>query len=386
MTLRRIGIVAGEQSGDLLGAGLARALGAMYPNVQLVGVGGRQMRAAGVEILYPVEELSVMGLFEVLPHLPRLLRLRRKLFETLHDRKLDAFIGIDSPDFNLPLARRLRTNGCFTVHYVSPSVWAWRRGRLAGIGRSVDLMLCLFPFEPALYAAHGIPAEFVGHPLANQLIPGDQAVARDAMGVRGAAPVVGLLPGSRRAEIKYMAPSFLQAALRLWNKYPNMQFLGSMPNEELRADFQQWQHRLAPNLPLSIHLCRSHELMQASDALICCLGTSTLEAMLLQRPVVLGYRTNALSYIVVKPLLYIQEYALPNILAGERILPEFLQSDCDAEHLSAELERLLEDSEYRHRLLTRFKSLSDSLRMDANARAATAVDMHHQKHHTQNVQ
>jgi lipid-A-disaccharide synthase len=371
----RIGLVAGEASGDLLGAGLVSALRRRFPDAQFAGVGGPKMREAGLEAWHDSDELSVMGLAEVLRHLPRLLRLRRALRQRLLDWRPDVFIGIDAPDFNLGLERALKQAGVPTVHYVSPSVWAWREERAAKIGRSADLVLCLFPIEPPIYARHGIPARFVGHPLADAFADHpDAAQARATLGVAAKAPVLALLPGSRLGEIRRLLPIFLQAATQLAERIPGLQVLVPAANAQCRAAIER---QLEAGAPAGLRLLdgQAHEAMIAADAVLLASGTAALEAMLAKRPMVVGYRISALTYRLVMALglMKVNRYSLPNVLANEPIVTELMQHECTAENLSEALLPMFADPDAAAVLVPRYLAIHRRLRGDASESAAAAV-------------
>jgi lipid-A-disaccharide synthase len=323
----RIALVAGEASGDLLGAGLIPELRKLHPQAEFAGIGGEKMRAAGLDAWHDSGELSVMGLAEVLRHLPRLLSLRSRLRKRLLEWRPDVFIGIDAPDFNLGLARKLKDAGVRTVHYVSPSVWAWREGRAAKIGRSAQLVLCLFPMEPPIYARHGIDARFVGHPLADSFpLHPDAAAARRELGVGEGGPVLALLPGSRAGEIGRLLPTFLEAAALLQQKLPQLQVLVPAADARCRALIEA-QLRANPLPGLRLLDGHAHEAMIASDLVLLASGTAALEAMLAKRPMVVAYRISALTYRIVMGLgmMRSNQYSLPNVLANEPVVPELMQ-------------------------------------------------------------
>jgi len=371
----RIALVAGEASGDLLGAGLVEELKKLHPQAEFAGVGGTRMRAAGLEAWHDSGELSVMGLAEVVKHLPRLLSLRAKLHKRLLQWRPDVFIGIDAPDFNLGLERKLKDAGIRTVHYVSPSVWAWREDRAAKIGRSADRVLCLFPMEPPIYARHGVDARFVGHPLADSFdLHPDTAAARAALDVPEGGPVLALLPGSRAAEIERLLPTFLDAAELLRAKLPQLQVLVPAADARCRALIEA---RLGahPQLRLRVLDGRAHEAMIASDLVLLASGTAALEAMLAKRPMVVAYRISALTYRLVMGLgmMHSNHYSLPNVLANEPVVPELMQGECTAENLAAALERWLSDASACETLERRFLAIHERLRGGGSAAAAKAV-------------
>jgi lipid-A-disaccharide synthase len=374
---KRIALVAGEASGDLLGAGLIAELRKRFPRASFVGVGGPQMRAAGFDAWHDCGELAVMGLAEVLRHLPRLLRLRRELTRRLVDFKPDVFIGIDAPDFNLGLERRLKSQGIPTVHYVSPSVWAWREGRAAKIGRSADRVLCLFPIEPPIYARHGVDARFVGHPLADALplVP-DRAAARAALGLDAGAAVLAVLPGSRLGEIARLGQVFLDAAAIVARDVPGLQIVVPAANASCRAALQALFDASGEAMR-AVRLIdgEAHRAMIASDVVLLASGTATLEAMLAKRPMVVAYRISALTYAIVRGfgLMKTRLFSLPNALAGEMVVPELMQDDCTAENLSREILRWLQQPDRMAALLPRFEAIHHDLRRDASAQAADVV-------------
>ncbi len=373
----RIALVAGEASGDLLGAGLIRALRERYPNAQFAGIGGPDMHAAGLDAWWDCSELAVMGIIEVVRHLPRLLALRRALLARTYAWRPDVFIGIDAPDFNLGVERRLKRRGVRTVHYVSPSVWAWRESRAASIGRSADRVLCLFPMEPAIYARYGVDARFVGHPLADSFaLHPDRSLARRALGVPDAAPVLALLPGSRLGEIARLGPIFLDAARRLATQIPGLLVLAPMANPACRAALEAIDPTLA-SAGSRVRLIdgQAHQAMIAADAVLLASGTAALEGMLAKRPMVVGYRIAALTYWIVRSfgLMRIDRYALPNVLAGEVLAPELMQDECTAENLAAAVLRWFREPQAVAALQPRYLQIHQQLRRDASASAAAAI-------------
>lgn len=376
----RIAIVAGEASGDLLGAGLIAELRRRWPDAEFAGIGGDGMRAAGLDAWYDAGELAVMGLTEVLRHLPRLLKLRRDLRTRLLAWKPDVFIGIDAPDFNLGVERWLKQRGIRTVHYVSPSVWAWREKRAEKIGRSADCVLCLFPMEPPIYARHGVDARFVGHPLADEMpLEPDRDAARASLGLAPDRPVLALLPGSRVGEIERLADDFLGAAARVLDATPRLQVVAPMANAVARAAFERRleSHPDRARLADALRVIdgRARTLMIASDTILLASGTATLEAMLSKRPMVVGYRVSAGTYRLVKGLglLRIAHYSLPNVLAGEALVPELMQDECTPENLARATLRWLDEPGAADALRPRFLDLHRQLKRDASAQAAAAI-------------
>jgi lipid-A-disaccharide synthase len=373
----KIALVAGEASGDLLGAGLIAALRERYPDAQFAGIGGDAMRAAGMDAWHDASELAVMGLSEVLSHLPRLLRLRRTLRERLLAWSPDVFIGIDAPDFNLGVERWLKQRGVRTVHYVSPSVWAWRESRAEKIGDSADMVLCLFPMEPPIYARHGVDARFVGHPLADAMaLDPDRAAARDALGLPQDVPVLAVLPGSRLGEIERLGPAFLQAAAIVAAQVPGLRVVIPAATPACRAAIEHLLRDSRFPVPDSRLLDgNARAAMVASDVVLLASGTATLEAMLAQRPMVVGYRIAPLTHAIVKGMgmLKVDNYALPNVLAGERVVPELMQRDCTPAQLADAVLHWFRDPGAIEGLQPRFRAIHADLRRDASAQAARAV-------------
>ena len=373
----RFALVAGEASGDILGAALICGLRERFPDATFYGVAGPRMREAGCEAIESIEALSVMGLTEVLRHLPRLLRLRRSVVERIAADRPDAFFGIDAPDFNLGVERQLRGRGIRTVHLVSPTLWAWRPGRVHGIGRAADLILCLYPFEPALYEQHGIHAAYVGHPLADQLDDRvTQADARGALGLREQDRVVAMLPGSRGSELHFLSEPFAAAAAWLHARLPGLRFVVPIARPDLRPVFEQAMARHAgPSWQLLDG--RSREAMQAADVVLLASGTATLECLLLGRPMVVSYKASALTAWLAYRLVKIPYVSLPNILAtnlsADAVVPELLQDDAQPERLGQELYCLLRHPLLRDNQLARFDAVRTTLRQDAGRRAAQAI-------------
>jgi lipid-A-disaccharide synthase len=370
-----IALVAGEASGDLLGAALIEALREQQPGLRFVGVAGPRMRAAGCEALAGSEELSVMGLTEVLRHLPRLLRLRSRLQRELLAARPAVFVGIDSPEFNLGLAGRLKARGITTVQYVSPQVWAWRQGRVRHIGASVDLVLCLLPFEVEFYARHAVRALFVGHPLADQ-IPEviDRAAARAEFGLPADARVVALLPGSRLGEVERLGDDFARAAVELARRLPQPPlFLAPMANAAVRAVFE----RQVATAGATVRLCdgRSRQALAAADVVLVASGTATLETMLSKRPMVAAYRLGRFTAFLLRDLgiVKVRHFAQPNLLAGEQLVPEYFQEAVTPVVLAEALRRWLEDPAAVAALQQRFTALHATLRQDGARLAARAV-------------
>ncbi|ONF43845.1 lipid-A-disaccharide synthase [Marinobacter lutaoensis] len=369
-----IAMIAGEASGDILGAGLIRALRRRYPDARFVGIGGDEMIAEGFHSLVPMERLSVMGLVEVLGRIRELFQIRRRLLDYLLDNRPDVVIGIDSPDFTLAVERRCREAGIATVHYVSPSVWAWRQSRIHTIARSVDLMLTLFPFEARFYEEHDVPVAFVGHPLADRvpMMP-DPASARSALGLVPDAPVLAVLPGSRAGEVARLGGLFLDTARWLQDRQSDLQLVIPCVNRERERQIRALVAQRAVQLPVTIVRGQSRRVMAAADVVLLASGTATLEAMLLKKPMVVGYRLSAISYRLLSRLVSVPHVALPNLLAGESLVPERLQDEATPETLGADVLHWLRDDAGRERLVARFTELHRTLRRDADERAAEAV-------------
>jgi lipid-A-disaccharide synthase len=372
----RIALCAGETSGDMLGAGLVLELRKRFPDAEFAGIGGDALRAAGMDTWFDASELALMGLAEVLAHLPRLLKLRRTFRQRVLDWKPDVFVGIDAPDFNLGVERWLKRRGVRTVHDVSPSVWAWRESRAAKIGASADRVLCLFPMEPAIYARHGVDARFIGHPMADAIpLRPDRAAARAALGEPDDAPILALLPGSRLGEIERMLPIFADAAARLAGDIPGLRMVVPAANAQCRDAIERIAAHASPKLALRILDGDAQLAMIASDAVLLASGTAALEAMLCKRPMVVGHRIAPLTHAIVRRLGLLKSrfVSLPNVLAGEALVPELLQDDCTAPKLRDAVLAWLRDPEAAIALRPRFRALHENLRRDASARAADAV-------------
>ncbi|WP_207061756.1 lipid-A-disaccharide synthase [Motiliproteus sp. SC1-56] len=367
----RIGIVAGEASGDILGAGLMRALRVQVPDARFEGIGGPLMLAEGFDSRFPMERLSVMGLVEVLGRLPELLGIRRRLRRHWLANPPDLFIGIDAPDFNLSLERQLRLAGIPTAHYVSPSVWAWREKRVIKIAKAVDLMLCLLPFEPPFYANAGVEARFVGHPLADALpLEPDPASALNALGLAPGVTRVALLPGSRGGEVERLAPLFIEAARLCHTVRPELEFLLPAANASRRQQLQPLVD--AAGLPIRLVDGHSRDCMLASDAVLLASGTAALEGMLLKRPMVVAYKLAPLSYRIISRMVKVPYVSLPNLLADEMLIPELIQNDATPERLSQALLEQLQPARQAE-LQGRFEALHRQLRCDASAQSAAQV-------------
>ncbi|WP_151767286.1 lipid-A-disaccharide synthase [Acinetobacter oleivorans] len=348
----KIGIVVGEVSGDTLGVKLMRSFREQGIDAEFEGIGGPQMIAEGFNSYYPMETLSVMGIVEVLKDLKKLFAVRDGLINQWTQNPVDIFIGIDAPDFNLRLSKSIKEKNLpiKTVQYVSPSVWAWRQGRVHGIKQSIDLVLCLFPFEKVFYERYEVPAAFVGHPLAKQLpLENPIQIAKQQLGLNENQKHIALLPGSRKGEVERLLPMLLGAANILHKKYPDIQFLIPAINDARKQQIEQGVEQLAPNLKTVIHILENTDseskvgrmVMNASDIIALASGTATLEAMLMHRPMVTFYKLHWLTYIIAKLLVKIPYYSLPNIIAGKKVIEELIQADATPEHLAAEIEKLM---------------------------------------------
>ncbi|MGQ0586800.1 MAG: lipid-A-disaccharide synthase [Gammaproteobacteria bacterium] len=373
----RFALVAGEASGDILGAALIRGLRARHPDATFYGVAGPRMREAGCEAIESIEALSVMGLTEVIRHLPRLLKLRRTLVERFAGDKPDAFIGIDAPDFNLRVERALHDRGIKTVHVNSPTIWAWRPGRIHGIAKAVDLMLCLYPFEPALYEKVGMRAACIGHPLADQLDDTvDQARARRELGLPAGGPkdgqVVAVLPGSRGSELKYLSQPFAAAAAWLHARVSGLRFVVPIARPDFKPVFER---AIAAHPGPAWHLLdgQSRQAMQAADAVLLASGTVTLECLLLGRPMVAAYRASAVTEWLAWKLIKIPHVSLPNILSAAPVVPELMGYQATPEALGQEVSQLLRHGVLRDLQVERFAAVRRDLRRDAGALAAAAI-------------
>lgn len=364
-----VALVAGEASGDILGAGLMQALKAQHANVEFIGVGGPRMEAQGLESYFPQERLAVMGLVEVLGRLPELLRRRKRLLQTLLGVRPDVFIGIDAPDFNLDLALKLRRAGIKTVHYVSPSVWAWRQKRVLKIRDACDLMLTLFPFEAKFYDAHEVAVRFVGHPLADTIpLVSDRAAARTTLGLSQEGLIVALMPGSRGGEVGRLGELFLAAADRLRSMRPGIRFVVPCASPERRAQLEQML--IGRDLPLTLLDGRSHEALAACNAVLIASGTATLEALLYKRPMVVAYSVSPLTFRILKRLVKSPYVALPNLLAQRLLVPELLQDAATPDAMAQLLSPLLDNGDSQ---TEGFDAIHRTLRCDASSQAADAV-------------
>ena len=366
-------LVAGETSGDILGAGLIKALKQQYPDARFVGIGGPRMIEQGFESLYPMERLSVMGLFEVLGRLGELLKIRKELLAKITEMKPDVFIGIDAPDFNLALEKKLKLTGIKTVHYVSPSVWAWREKRVFKIKEAVDLVLCLFPFEVAFYQKHNVNAVCVGHTLADAIdLKTDTQAARQTLKLNSNNAVVALLPGSRQGEVSRLGEVFLEAANIIKQKIPHVQFVIPAANDDRKLQIEDMlkSKNLADTRLLD---GQSREAMAAADVVLMASGTATLEGMLLKKPMVVSYKLSALTAYFVRKMLKQPFVALPNLLAGKELAPEILQEAATPENLANAVLHFLQDTSATESMQSEFLALHHELRRDADQASAQAI-------------
>jgi lipid-A-disaccharide synthase len=368
-------LVAGEVSGDRLGAQLIRALRARWPQARFAGIAGPQMIAAGCEAWERAESLAVMGLFEIIPHLPRLLDIRRRLVERVLAEPPDVYIGVDAKEFNLRLMPRLKAHGIRTVQYVSPQIWAWRPGRVRTIARAVDMVLCLLPFEKQFYDAHAVRAVFVGHPLADEIpLRLDPLPAREALGLARDATYVALLPGSRHGEVARLSPDFAATVAWLSERRPQLKFVAALASPDAGQVLDTELRRARVRDKVELIEGRAQQVMAASDVVLLASGTATLEATLVKRPMVVAYRLGALTSFLLKQLKLFKApfFAQPNLLAGRQVVPEFFNADVRAAVLGPALLAQLERAD-RDQLVQTFVSIHESLRRDASVRAAEAI-------------
>lgn len=371
----RFGIVAGEKSGDILGASLISALRNYFPDAEFIGVGGSEMVALGCESLCPIDRLSVMGFVEPLRRLPELLTLKRKLRRRFLAERIDAFIGIDSPVFNLSLAKALKNKGIKTIHFVSPTIWAYRENRVFNIKKSIDLMLTLFPFEKDIYKKHKIKAECVGHPLADQLSLKDRSCnRRTQLGIPNDQTVVALLPGSRVDEVNRLAPMFFETALEALQKYPKLKFLVPFSNLETHLRLKSHMANLSIVAGEQFTLINdSHAALDASDFAFITSGTATLEALFLRKPMVICYKLAPISYLIGSRLIKVPYVGLPNILANEKIVPEYIQKEVTTTALLGELDEFMGGVKSFSELLIKYEEIHEDLRGGASEKAASEI-------------
>ncbi|MCY9804788.1 lipid-A-disaccharide synthase [Vibrio scophthalmi] len=368
----RIGIVAGELSGDTLGEGFIKAIKLRYPDAEFVGIGGPKMMQQGCQSLFDMEELSVMGLVEVLGRLPRLLKVKAELVKYFTQNPPDVFIGIDAPDFNLRLELELKNAGIKTVHYVSPSVWAWRQKRIFGIAKATNLVLAFLPFEKAFYDKFNVPCEFIGHTLADAIpLKSDKAPARELLGLAQDKSWLAVLPGSRGSELNMLAEPFIQACKRLHAQQPDLGFVVALVNQKRREQFEAAWREYAPELEFVLVDDTAKNVITAADAVMLASGTVALECMLIKRPMVVGYKVNAFTAFLARRMLKTKYVSLPNILADQALVKEFLQQDCTPENLSQEVLQLL--GQHGDEMVEKFTEMHHWIRKDADTQAANAV-------------
>lgn len=370
----RIGIVAGEASGDILAAGLIKQLKLQFPNAQFVGIAGPKMLAQGCHSLFNMEELSVMGLVEVLSRIRRLLFVRKSLLNYFLANPIDVFIGVDAPDFNLGLELKLRRHGIKTVQYVSPTVWAWREKRIFKIAKATNLVLSIFPFEKAVYDKHNIPCEFVGHTLADEIdLEPNKIATRKALNIQPNATVLAVLPGSRKSEVDSLLDIFVQSSVLLTNDIPELKILIPVINRQRKNQVEAYLAMYPPAVDYRIVIGHSRQVMIASDAVLLASGTATLEAMLCKRNMVTAYRLNKLTHLMMKWLYKAKYFALPNVLADEKVIPELLQEEVNPVTIAELLLPMLKDKNVQQQLHDKFTELHLSLRKNADVQAANAV-------------
>ena len=375
---KRIALCAGEASGDLLGADLIAALKRHYPAAEFAGIGGPAMQNQGLQSWFDAQELAVMGIAEVLAHLPRLFKIRKAFRQRVLDWRPDVFIGIDAPDFNLGVEKWLKGYGIRTVHYVSPSIWAWRQKRAETIGESADRVLCLFPMEPDIYARHGVDARFVGHPMADQMaLEPNQTHARQQLDLPADATILAVLPGSRLSEVSRLGDVFLHAVKLLLQRHPAMQIVIPAANPACRQLIEQQlqANQLDDNASITLIDAQARTAMLASDVVLLASGTATLEALLAKRPMVIGYKIAPLTYTIVKRfgLLKVDRYALPNVLAQADIAPELMQADCTPEKIAAAVDDWLSHPEWVKPVIDRYTQIHNQLKRHASEQAALAI-------------
>ncbi|HIF9423126.1 TPA: lipid-A-disaccharide synthase [Photobacterium damselae] len=368
----RIGIVAGEISGDILGAGFIEAIKAQYPDAEFVGVAGPRMQAAGCQALFDMEELAVMGIVEVLGRLPRLFKIKAELVRYFTDNPPNVFVGIDAPDFNLRLERDLKDHGIKTVHYVSPSVWAWRQKRIFKIEKATNLVLAFLPFEKAFYDKFNVPCEFIGHTMADAIpLETDKLAARQLLNLDPNQRYLAVLPGSRGGEMELIAPPFIETCRLLKQQHPDLGFVVALVNQKRREQFEQAWQSIAPELDFVLVDDTARNVMIASDAVLLASGTVALECMLVKRPMVVGYKVKPLTAWLAKRMLKTKYVSLPNILADKELVPELLQEECEPAKLAEQVNRFL--AQDNSDLIAEFNQMHQWIRCDADQQAAQAV-------------
>ena len=370
----RIAIVVGEMSGDLLGSGLMQSLKKLHSNIEFIGIGGPKMIDEGCRSLFPMERLAVMGIVEVLGRLRELLSIRKSLAQEFTQNPPDLFVGIDAPDFTIPLELMLREKGIKTAHYVSPSIWAWRQKRVFKIKKAVDLMLTLLPFEAAFYKKHDVPVKFVGHPLANIIdVDLNTDLAKQHWGYSLSDKVIAVLPGSRGGELKHIAPLFIDVMRQCYQMDPRIKFVVPLANAARKAQFERQLLLSETDFPVQLVEGHAREVMAGSDAVLVASGTATLEAMLLKRPMVVAYKWGAITHAIISPLVKSPYVSLPNLLADEELVPEFVQDKATPENIVPAILEQLNDHENRKNLTRRFNDIHGQLRQNASDEAALAL-------------
>lgn len=373
-TVKRIGIIAGEDSGDILGAGLVAELKKHYPDAVFEGIAGPLMQHVGVNSLFPMERLSVMGLVEILGRYFELRKIQKSLITHFINNPPDVFIGVDAPDFNLAIEKKLKDHDIKTVHYVSPSVWAWRQERVNKIKLSTDLVLCLFPFEKKFYDNADVAAKFVGHPLADSIAErSDKIEARRNLGIREDGEYIAILPGSRANEIRYLTETFISAARWCAERRPNLTFLVPLINPQRRSQFESILGKIAQLPNIIIIDGKSHTALAAADAVLLASGTAALEALLVKRPMVVAYKLASLTYQVYKYLSRTKYYSLPNILSGSELVPELIQDDATPDRIGYELLRYLNDVDKTNALMAEYQHIHLTLKQNASVQASKAI-------------
>lgn len=368
----RIGLIAGEASGDILGEGLIKALKVHYPDAIFEGIAGPKMIAQGCKALHPLEALSVMGFVEVLGKLRSILSIRKSITQHFINNPPDIFIGIDAPDFNLTVELKLKAQGIKTIHYVSPSVWAWKQWRIHKIAKATDLVLAFLPFEKAFYDRFNVPCQFVGHTLADQLpIERDKETARASLNLDNKQKLMAILPGSRKAEVAMLGPLFLQSAKIIYQNHPEYHFIVPMVNDRRKQQFMEQVQQIAPDLPITLFDGQSSQVLRSADLVLLASGTAALEAMLAKAPMVVAYKVSALTYMIAKSLSSVKYTSLPNLIADREVVKELNQHDCTVEKMVSELERLI--GEGGEEMIKTFIELHKLIKCDADNQAAQAV-------------